>query len=605
MSARRIGAGALVSILVAACANLEPPRDSSVNDGPVCSEGSTRCAGSSYEACQSGRYVTLKQCQAPQVCVESLKGCADCNPNLDRVCRGDDLHVCQPTGSLGAKVKTCPAGACLSGACTDPCSAAEEKRSYLGCSYWPTVTMNSVLSDDFSFVVAVANPNSTEVTVTVERAGTSVRTATVPANGLTTISLPWIKALKQSSLLGSVLVTDGAYHLISSLPVAAYQFNPFDFKLATDCPSDPEPRPPDGICHSFSNDASLLLPVQALGKSYMVLARPSATAWVFGADWSRFPGFFAVVATRPGTTKVDVTFSADTMSGSWGLQAYKKGEKASFDLEQGAVLQILSALPTCTPVKTDSTGTGFCDLSATTDLTGTEISASENVAVFAGHNCAFVPFDKWACDHLEEQLYPISSLGKKYVGAHTLSSGADPSVYRILSVADQNTITFNPPVRESVTLDRGKFVEFETNQDFVASGSGPFLMAQFMVGASYAKPPQGTAVPNDPSMSLAVPVEQFRTDYRFIAPASYDQSYVNIIAPELATVKLDGSTVPGSEFKLIGTVDPSGWVVAKLKIGGGIHVVESTQPAGISVYGVGAYTSYMYPGGLDLKELLK
>jgi len=162
------------------------------------------------------------------------------------------------------------------------------------------------------------------------------------------------------------------------------------------------------------------------------------------------------------------------------VQAYKQGDRATFDLKQGAVLQILSALPTCTPVKSDAYGTSFCDLSATTDLTGTEISASEEVAVFAGHNCAFVPFDKWACDHLEEQIYPIHALGKAYVGAHTLSSGSDPSVYRILSVADQNTVTFNPAVRAPVTLDRGKFVELESTQDFMASGSKPFLMAQFM-----------------------------------------------------------------------------------------------------------------------------
>ena len=33
---------------------------------------------------------------------------------------------------------------------------------------------------------------------------------------------------------------------------------------------------------------------------------------------------------------------------------------------------------------------------------------------------------------------------------------------------------------------------------------------------------------------------------------------------------------------------------------GGAHVLECTDPVGIQVMGYGAYTSYMYPGGLNL-----
>jgi len=36
-----------------------------------------------------------------------------------------------------------------------------------------------------------------------------------------------------------------------------------------------------------------------------------------------------------------------------------------------------------------------------------------------------------------------------------------------------------------------------------------------------------------------------------------------------------------------------------------VHTVESVKAVGIAVYGVASYTSYMYPGGLDLRDLLK
>ena len=38
-----------------------------------------------------------------------------------------------------------------------------------------------------------------------------------------------------------------------------------------------------------------------------------------------------------------------------------------------------------------------------------------------------------------------------------------------------------------------------------------------------------------------------------------------------------------------------------MKISGGAHNITSPKKFGIAVYGVGSYTSYMYPGGLDLK----
>ena len=48
-----------------------------------------------------------------------------------------------------------------------------------------------------------------------------------------------------------------------------------------------------------------------------------------------------------------------------------------------------------------------------------------------------------------------------------------------------------------------------------------------------------------------------------------------------------------------------GWSVAKQAIAGGSHTVTTDAPegCGIQVYGVGSYTSYMYPGGLDVRQI--
>ena len=68
-----------------------------------------------------------------------------------------------------------------------------------------------------------------------------------------------------------------------------------------------------------------------------------------------------------------------------------------------------------------------------------------------------------------------------------------------------------------------------------------------------------------------------------------------------AKVTLDAAPVAG--FKPIGA---TGFGVVRLALGDNIdgnHDIQSDKPVGISVYGYGQYTSYWYPGGLDLEPL--
>ena len=61
-------------------------------------------------------------------------------------------------------------------------------------------------------------------------------------------------------------------------------------------------------------------------------------------------------------------------------------------------------------------------------------------------------------------------------------------------------------------------------------------------------------------MSIVVPTAQFRTNYIFVASSTYDQNFVNIVAPLAADITLDGTLVPHAEFEAIGS---SGYAVAR------------------------------------------
>src|SRR5205814_8898924 len=102
----------------------------------------------------------------------------------------------------------------------------------------------------------------------------------------------------------------------------------------------------------------------------------------------------------------------------------------------------------------------------------------------------------------------------------------------------------------------------------------------------------------DPEMAFESPVEQWRTRYRFVTPVTYVSSFVNIVAPRGSHIQLDGGTLAGAR-----AVFPSHDVYrVDLSASPGAHQVLSLEgvPFGLKVYGFAPYTSYMYPGGLDL-----
>jgi hypothetical protein len=575
-------------------------------DGPTgaCyTEGSKQCDITMWQTCQNGKWVNVTNC--PLSCDATL-GCVECVPGSTS-CQGNDVVGCGADGKKGtvpiAKCQT----SCSSGTCSDPCGQAEVNKSYLGCDYYPTVTMNTQLDTalGFSFAVAVAAPatNGGDATITISGGGlTTNMTDTIPPGTLKTIKLPWVTQLKQDYVGGaqtekSILMANGAYHLVSTQPVTVYQFNALEYQVSTS--------------YSYTNDASLLLPRHTWGdvagkSTYIVMARPTMEIGsLMSKLWS--PGMFAVVGSEDGT-QVTIKFTANTIAGaSNNPQAFTPGSTGTFAVNKGTVLMIASGHNDSCTGPSDANGYTYCDLANGYDLTGTEITADKPIGVFGGHNCDFIPYDKWACDHLEEQLVPLTAWGKRYVGTKTMSS-SDPNLWRVVSGEAANLIQFTPPINDKitnqtigqVTLDKGKWIEFITDQDFEAQADTAFMMTSFMVGQNYSNLNPGEGTPGDPAMSLSVPVEQFRKSYTFLAPESYTQNYLTIIAKVGSTVMLDGNAV--NTFTAIGSGD---YGAAKVTITGGTHTIttDGNDGFGIMVYGVGSYTSYMYPGGLDVKEI--
>lgn len=490
-----------------------------------------------------------------------------------------------------------------------------EGPSNLGCRYHAVPTANAGLNSafDHNFGVVVHNPSEHPAQVQITREATDVveAQATVPAGGLHTFRLPLDLGLKLTlSEEESRRAHLASYLVASDQPVVVYQFNPLDYMV-------------DGQ-YSHSNDAALVLPEHALSTVHLVMTR--ATFGVQMLEWQHSPGFVAVMAPW-ADTEVTVIFTAHTEPGP-ELPAYAPGDVATFTLAAGEVLQVVSARPTgcpgitapC-PIDRESLyAEQCCDAGPDYDLTGTRIESTKPVAVFSGHNCTFVPFDTWACDHLEEQMPPLEAWSSEYLVIRTYPMSPnpmepEPNRIRLLSAVDGNRIHLDPPqwisvegadeLRSEVRLDAGRWVEFETWDDVHLMGEEPFAAAQFIVGEDSYRPPYidpySEEWRGDPSMGLAVPMGQFRTVYRFLAPTTVPENYVSVVKPVGTPVYLDGCRVLDEGFTPVGTSGT--WEAARIAVSTGAHTLAGDAPFGVTSYGFARYTSYLYAAGQNLHTL--
>ena len=483
------------------------------------------------------------------------------------------------------------------------CEEAKTSKSYVGCDYWPTVTPNSVWSI-FDFAVAVANTGTQAATVTVSGPGFPDAQVTVPAGELRTINLPWVPALKgedstecgssTTSLLNSVVVPRGAYHLVSSSPVIAYQFSPIEYKGeggtgpdggAKDWSSCPGLSCATGpiACLSYSNDASLLLPSTAMTNNYRVTGYKGVPKPIPSASFPGLSVALSITATQPNTSVTLTLSSLATVLPSVTGQPIPEttSGKLVFSLANaGDVAQIVS-------------GNGD-------DFSGSLVQSDKPVQVITAIPCITIPQAANACDHIEETVLPAEALGKDYVVVQPTGPKKQPvgQLVRLYGNQDGTALTYFPtkPPKCPDTISAGEMVDCDiSSTSFEVKGTKEFGVSTFLLGSTVYGDPKG-----DPSQSNVAAVEQFRTKYVFLAPSDYPVLYADITAPEDAQIELDGSPIV-EPWVRIGN-GPWGVHRADLTRSGqrGAHTLTSKKAVGVQVIGFGDSTSFQYPAGLNL-----
>ncbi len=595
-------------------------------------EGSHRCNGATYETCFGGRWQTAVDC--PSLCADGL-GCVRCTPG-STFCQDGDVWSCDGEGNPGMVAQACQGqNTCVDGYCVDACADAATSKSYLGCEYWAVdldnavevlglsngactqgvpLTMNVcytmmgggivagqcdpqgdgmaphtcpgsttcqsrlVCARDAQhgpFAVVVSNPHARDVTVTVTGPGGEQIVRVVAAGQVIPILMQAGNAIPDQSMDGSGKARR-AYRIVADLPIVAYQFNPLDNSDV------------------FSNDASLLIPRTTFDADYTVMSWPT-----LDRRPSRHPyyGYLAVVAWQDGT-EVRIVPTADVKP-SQSQAAIAAGATATFTLNAFEVLQ-LQAAP-----------------GAAADLTGTRITSpnGKSFGVFGGHEATSFgetaapdnmhPNGPGFADHLEEMMFPNATWGVRFAITRSEKRTNEPDYVRILAQKAGTSVTFTPPPAARVAgncdaLAPGQFCDVKIQGDTELVATEAILVGHYLQSSTWWNNAENNYIgTGDPSMALAVPVEQFRKDYTILVPAQYQQNYVSIAAMATGGVAIDGTPVSLTPYPGGGTHR-----AARVPLAAGQHKVTCADGCGITVYGYSDGVSYMFAGGLDLKPII-
>jgi hypothetical protein len=596
-----------------------------------------RCTSFGWEECISpGEYAAPVACSEDEICLEG-EGCGVCIPGA-RYCSDldeQDLYVCADDGSAGEIVGRCENGeVCSNGHCKDRCAKAEDEPSNVGCNFWAVDLDNEAtggaLSNDAAaaqYAVVIANNSyvDAEAKVYINTANVGqpvveelVKTVAVPARDLVQINLDQREVDGTMGQNGSYTMGSGsgtfvsphAYRIETNEPVVAYQFNP--------------------IIQQFSNDASILIPRQALGSHYYVLGYPTANpckitgfpgggTFPGGDPTESIPDYTAItiIGTEDNTSvTVKPTHPIRASSGPSGIviPATPAGTPINFTINKYDVVNLESDQPqgdisTCISLASERDG----------DFTGSEVSSSKRVAVFSslergvGTGGLEIPeppgWDGETCctDHLEQQMFPTAALGWQFAVSRSPIRSTDPNyqepdIYRVVATVDGTQITTNLSGQfASFTLNAGEWKAFHSDKGFTLKATGGAVMlGQFLVSQGLI--PQGGT--GDPTFVVFPAAEQHRKDYTFLVPTTFSKNYMVLSKPQTAAIHIDGEVL--GEFNdcvtaPVGEVNGVMYDQITCEMSEGVHQVSAVEPFGLTVYGYYNVGSYGYPGGSDVK----
>jgi len=352
------------------------------------------------------------------------------------------------------------------------------------------------------------------------------------------------------------IYSGGAVHIHSDDPIAVYVMNRT----------------------SYISDGLLLLPVNALGRNYIVASSAMAPA-----ESQKLPSQYLIAAPYDGT-EVTIRHPHRTPN-------HQAGETFTIGLDRGDVFSAMT-------------------FDVNSDMSGVTISASKPVAVTAGIACGYVPnaLNFCCCDHLTEMMLPAESWGRNYMGIPfaTRKKGA---FYRVFAREADTRIYINGVEYDTLAGVGGEegtgWLEYRAPdmQPVHFRADKPIAVFQYNTGSFYDE------VPSDPFYMALTPEEQFASELFFSTPGDdFTQNYLNIIAEKDDFYELEMADAAQMNWNPVWKdgnagiardvpekVDGVTYVAATLEIHPGVYRIRGRKKFAAYAYGKTRVDSYGFP----------
>eukprot|EP00116_Pleurobrachia_bachei_P004258 sb/3464520/ len=280
---------------------------------------------------------------------------------------------------------------------------------------------------------------------------------------------------------------------------------------------------------------------------------------------------------------------------------------------------------------------------------GPTVESDKPVSVISGHECAYVPDPVRYCDHLIEQVPPISTWGTHFAVV-PLATRHGINYLKVIAGRNNTWVFVNGEVYpgcEAMVKGAVCVIRGAMDRNYEIRTSSPSLLVQL---STVLQPPTRSPNPHhsgslddyvesaDPFMIIVPPIEQFTNSYLVTTPGSEPISFTNYINVIVEKEQLDGLRIDYQEVRC----NPSYFVLLRTQetiidhlpqhlnpppqiegvewmevprttlIGGsvpvsiGSHFLHHTNPSikfGIAIYGWDRHDSYGYSGGLQLNVI--
>jgi len=438
-----------------------------------------------------------------------------------------------------------------------------QNRSNKGKEFWVGYGHNQLMGANSQTMVLYLSAEQA-ATVTISVNGTTwSQTYNIPANTvIQTVEIP--KTGTNDARIRTEGLSNKGIHIVSDVPIVAYAHQ----------------------YGSNSSAATMLMPVETYGYTYYSLNYTQ----VSNSNNDAYSWFF-IVASQDNTV-VEITPSVATQGGKPANVPF------TVNLNKGEIYNVFGQIISASASSTSGR-----------DLTGSKIVSKANlsgecfpVAVFSGAS-RMVLCGNSGGDVLQQQIFPASAWGTKYLTAPTIVSGNvnqfNTSFYRV-AVRDASTIVKRNGVALTGLLNNF-YYEFSSNQPEFIESDKPVLVSQYMPSISGCT---GYSGDGDPEMFYLSPIEQSikRVGFYSTNNQNITRNYVSIIIPSagLNSLKVDGST--GFDRILLHPRNFS-YRIAIKELTQGQHIIECDSAFTAITYGMSQFESYGYNAGTQINNL--